>query len=182
MKRILKIAALVIGLLVIVAVGTIASAFVGRQSIRDGFEINGIRIVKDGIVSVSFVPIGAGEVALIDAGNDKSGSRARRRARGHAWSLDAFHVREPDWREGDANLAGWRDGDAGSATRPRVWGARSYRGKRSLSGEWRAVSRRRSRRDQRWDNQASPVDLQRQPSTGSSLARQSRSSPHSGWE
>jgi glyoxylase-like metal-dependent hydrolase (beta-lactamase superfamily II) len=29
--------------------------------------------VKDGIVSVAFVPIGTGEVALIDAGNDKSG-------------------------------------------------------------------------------------------------------------
>jgi glyoxylase-like metal-dependent hydrolase (beta-lactamase superfamily II) len=72
MKRILKIAALVIGFLVIVAVGTIASAFVGRQSITDGFEINGIRIVKDGIVSVAFVPIGTGEVVLIDAGNDKS--------------------------------------------------------------------------------------------------------------
>src|SRR4029077_7985785 len=73
MKRILKIAALVISLLVILAVATIASAFVGRQSITDGFEINGIRIVKDGIVSVAFVPIGTGEVALIDAGNDKSG-------------------------------------------------------------------------------------------------------------
>jgi glyoxylase-like metal-dependent hydrolase (beta-lactamase superfamily II) len=73
MKRIFKIAGLVIGLLVIIAVATIASAFVGRQSITDGFEINGIRIVKDGIVSVAFVPIGTGEVALIDAGNDKSG-------------------------------------------------------------------------------------------------------------
>ncbi len=73
MKRILKIVGFVIGLLVIAAVGTIASAFVGRQSITDGFEINGIRIVKDGIVSVAFVPIGSGEVALIDAGNDKSG-------------------------------------------------------------------------------------------------------------
>jgi glyoxylase-like metal-dependent hydrolase (beta-lactamase superfamily II) len=73
MKRIRKIAALVIGLLVIIAVVTIASAFVGRQSITDGFEINGIRIVKDGIVSVAFVPMGTGGVALIDAGNDKSG-------------------------------------------------------------------------------------------------------------
>ena len=73
MKRILKIVGLVIGLLVIVAVGAIASAFVGRQSITDGFETSGIRIVKDGIVSVAFVPIGTGEVALIDAGNDKSG-------------------------------------------------------------------------------------------------------------
>ncbi len=73
MKRILKIVGIVIVLLVIAAVATVASAFVGRQSITDGFEINGIRIVKDGIVSVAFVPIGTGEVALIDAGNDKSG-------------------------------------------------------------------------------------------------------------
>jgi glyoxylase-like metal-dependent hydrolase (beta-lactamase superfamily II) len=73
MKRMLKIAALVIGLFVIIAVVTIASAFVGRQSITDGLEINGIRIVKDGIVSVAFVTIGTGELALIDAGNDKSG-------------------------------------------------------------------------------------------------------------
>jgi len=73
MKRILKIVGLVIGLLAIAAVATVASAFVGRQSITDGFEINGIRIVKDGIVSVAFVPMGTGEVALIDAGNDKSG-------------------------------------------------------------------------------------------------------------
>src|SRR5271155_5700990 len=73
MKRILQIVGVVIGLLLIVAIGTIASSFVGRQPITDGFEINGIRIVKDGIVSVAFVPIGTGEVALIDAGNDKSG-------------------------------------------------------------------------------------------------------------
>src|SRR5579862_7015281 len=73
MKRILKIVGLVIGLLAIAAVATIASAFVGRQSITDGIEINGIRIVKDGIVSVDFVPMGTGGVALIDAGNDKSG-------------------------------------------------------------------------------------------------------------
>jgi hydroxyacylglutathione hydrolase len=73
MKRILKILGLVIVLLLIVAVGTIASAFVGRASITDGVEINGIRIVKDGIVSMAVVPIGTGEVALVDAGNDKSG-------------------------------------------------------------------------------------------------------------
>ena len=74
MKRILKIVGLVIVLLLIVAVATIASAFVGRQSITDGFVINDIQIVKDGIVSVAIVPIGTGEVALIDAGNDKSGT------------------------------------------------------------------------------------------------------------
>ena len=73
MKRFFKIFGLVILVLLIVAVATIASAFIGRQAITDGFEINGIRIVKDGIVSVSVVPIAPGEVALIDAGNDKTG-------------------------------------------------------------------------------------------------------------
>ena len=73
MKRVLKIVGLVLVLLLIVAVGTIASAFVGRAPITDGFEINGIRIVQDGHVSVAVVPIGPGEVALIDAGNDKTG-------------------------------------------------------------------------------------------------------------
>jgi glyoxylase-like metal-dependent hydrolase (beta-lactamase superfamily II) len=73
MKRFLKIFGLVILVLLIVAVGAIGSAFVGRQAITDGFEINGIRIVKDGIVSVAVVPIAPGEVALIDAGIDKTG-------------------------------------------------------------------------------------------------------------
>ena len=73
MIRVLKIAGIVIVLLLIVAVGTVAYAFIARQSITDGFEINGIRIVKDGIVSMAVVPIGTGEVALIDAGNDSSG-------------------------------------------------------------------------------------------------------------
>src|ERR1700730_17481481 len=73
MKRTLKIVGLVVCLLLIVAVGTIASAFMGRQSITDGFEINGIHIVKDGIVSVAFVPMGTGQLGLIDGGNDKSG-------------------------------------------------------------------------------------------------------------
>lgn len=72
-KRILKIAGLVLGLFVIALIALIAPIFLGRQAITDGFEINGIRIVKDGIVSVAVLPIGNGEVALIDAGNDKSG-------------------------------------------------------------------------------------------------------------
>jgi hydroxyacylglutathione hydrolase len=74
MKRILKIVGLAIVFILAVAVGTIASAFMGRAPITDGFEINGIRIVQDGHVSVAVVPIGTGEVALIDAGNDKTGA------------------------------------------------------------------------------------------------------------
>src|ERR1700693_2680365 len=73
MKRLLKIVGLGIVLLLIVAVGAIGSAFIGRQAITDGYEINGIRIVKDGVVSVAVVPIAPGEVALVDAGNDKTG-------------------------------------------------------------------------------------------------------------
>lgn len=73
MKRILTIAGLLILLLLVTAVVVVGSAFMGRQPITDGFEINGIRVVKDGIVSIGVVPINANEVALIDAGNDTSG-------------------------------------------------------------------------------------------------------------
>jgi len=73
MKRILLITGLLILLLMVTAAVVIASAFMGRQAITDGFQINGIRIVKDGIVSVALVPINEKELALIDAGNDASG-------------------------------------------------------------------------------------------------------------
>ena len=78
MKRILKIVGLVVGLAVllpVVFVGTsIGLVFLGRRSITDGQEVNGIRIVKEGFVSVAVIPTGPAEVALIDAGYDKSGS------------------------------------------------------------------------------------------------------------
>lgn len=74
MKRILKIFALVVLLLVVAVVALVAVTFMGRQAITDGFEVNGIRIVQDGIVSVGVVPAGAGRVALVDAGNDASGA------------------------------------------------------------------------------------------------------------
>ena len=60
--------------LVIVGVGIlIATTFMGRQPIPDGLEINGLRIVKDGFVSISVLPLAGGDVALFDAGNDKTG-------------------------------------------------------------------------------------------------------------
>lgn len=74
MKRILKIVGLVVVLLVLAAVILVAETFMGRRSITDGFEINDVHIVKDGIVSVAVVRVGRGEVALIDAGNDKAGA------------------------------------------------------------------------------------------------------------
>ena len=73
MKRALKIAALVVVVIVIIVAIPIASALLGRKSPDDGVEVNGIRIVKDGIVTVGVVPISENTVALIDAGNDKAG-------------------------------------------------------------------------------------------------------------
>jgi len=74
MKRALKIAALVVVVIVIVVAVPIASALLGRKSADDGVEVNGIRIVKDGMVTVGVVPISENTVALIDAGNDKAGA------------------------------------------------------------------------------------------------------------
>jgi glyoxylase-like metal-dependent hydrolase (beta-lactamase superfamily II) len=72
MKRVLKIVALIV-VIMIVAVGSLlAATFMGRQSITDGAEAGGVRIVKDGVVSVGVVPVSDTEVALVDAGNDKS--------------------------------------------------------------------------------------------------------------
>ena len=74
MKRILKIVALVVVVVVIVVALPIASAFLGRRSAEDGVDVNGVRIVKDGIVTVGVVPVTETTVALIDAGNDKAGA------------------------------------------------------------------------------------------------------------
>lgn len=73
MKRILKIAALLILLIVLGVGGLIAVTFMGRRPVVDGQEINGIRIVADGISSVAIVPIDGRQVVLVDAGNDSSG-------------------------------------------------------------------------------------------------------------
>jgi glyoxylase-like metal-dependent hydrolase (beta-lactamase superfamily II) len=71
--EILEYLALVV-VLVIVGVGIlIATTLMGRQSIPDGLEINGLRIVKDGIVSICVLPLAGGDVVLFDAGNDKKG-------------------------------------------------------------------------------------------------------------
>jgi glyoxylase-like metal-dependent hydrolase (beta-lactamase superfamily II) len=70
---ILKYFALVV-LLAIIGVGIlVATIFMGRQPIPDGLEINGLHIVKDGIVSICVLPLAGGDIALFDAGNDKAG-------------------------------------------------------------------------------------------------------------
>jgi hydroxyacylglutathione hydrolase len=71
MKRALKIVGLLVAILVASVVALLAATFMGRQSITDGAEVSGFRIVKDGIVSVAVIPVSEKEVALVDAGNDK---------------------------------------------------------------------------------------------------------------
>jgi hydroxyacylglutathione hydrolase len=74
MKRILKIVLLVVVVVVLLIAVPIASALLGRRSAEDGVEVNGVRIIKDGIVTIGVIPTGENTVALIDAGNDKAGA------------------------------------------------------------------------------------------------------------
>jgi glyoxylase-like metal-dependent hydrolase (beta-lactamase superfamily II) len=73
----MKIALIVVGILVgvlAIGVGTIfAVTFAGLADIKDGYEQNGVRVVKDGFVSFGVIDDGEGGVALIDAGNDATG-------------------------------------------------------------------------------------------------------------
>jgi glyoxylase-like metal-dependent hydrolase (beta-lactamase superfamily II) len=70
MKRALVAVGILVAALVLVAGALFAPLVLTRRAIVDGFEFRGIRIVKDGFVSVGVVPVGPGQVALVDAGND----------------------------------------------------------------------------------------------------------------
>ena len=73
MKRILKIVGVLI-LVVMISVGTLlAVTFMGRRPVMAGHEVNGIRVIEDGFSSLSVIPIGDRQVALVDAGEDQAG-------------------------------------------------------------------------------------------------------------
>jgi len=74
MKRALKIIGVLVASLFIAVVAVVVATFMGRQAIFDGADANGLRLVKDGIVSVGVIPVSEKEVALVDAGNDKHGA------------------------------------------------------------------------------------------------------------
>lgn len=75
MKRLLKFVALLVLLAVIGLVGVVAATFMGRRPVIDGQRFGGdIRVIADGFSSVGVIPIGSGEVALVDAGNDGNGA------------------------------------------------------------------------------------------------------------
>jgi glyoxylase-like metal-dependent hydrolase (beta-lactamase superfamily II) len=67
------IVALVIILILIAAVAVVAVVglpFLTWQRVPEGREINGMSLVKDGLVSAGLVPLSDHAVALVDAGND----------------------------------------------------------------------------------------------------------------
>ncbi|MBI3050066.1 MAG: MBL fold metallo-hydrolase [Acidobacteria bacterium] len=74
MKRILKIAALVVLLVVVAVAGLFAVTFMGRQSLADGYEINRVRVVADGFSGMAIIRLDDGRVALVDAGDDPEGA------------------------------------------------------------------------------------------------------------
>jgi glyoxylase-like metal-dependent hydrolase (beta-lactamase superfamily II) len=75
-KRVLKIGGIVVAavvLLVVVAAAVIFGPFfMTRQPIVDGFEVEGTRILQNGIVSLAVVPAGPNQVVLVDGGTDTS--------------------------------------------------------------------------------------------------------------
>ena len=64
------IVALGVFVIVLVGVGVVIGPFLTLKRLPQRAEINGVVVVKDGMVSASLVPFNEGEVALIDAGND----------------------------------------------------------------------------------------------------------------
>ncbi len=74
MKRLLLSIGLVVVLLLVVGGGLIAWTFMGRKAVVDGMDIGNVRLVADGFVTVGVIDLGNRRVALVDAGNDASGS------------------------------------------------------------------------------------------------------------
>ena len=74
MKRVLKIAALIVLVLIVGAATLLAVTFMGRRPIADGQEVGGgLRVVADGFSGIVVIPMGDRQVALIDAGQDQAG-------------------------------------------------------------------------------------------------------------
>jgi hydroxyacylglutathione hydrolase len=78
MKRLLKVAGVVLTLLVVAVGGLLAVTFMGRRPLADGQDVNGIRIVADGFSSVAVIAVNDRQVALVDAGEDQAGDAIKR--------------------------------------------------------------------------------------------------------
>ncbi len=73
-KRILKLVAVVLVLLIALPVGALVLTMARLGSVQDGAVLEGAtRVVKDGYVSLYVLETGPGKVALVDAGVDTEG-------------------------------------------------------------------------------------------------------------
>ncbi len=72
MKRVLTVVVLVVVMLAVAVGVLLAVTFMGRRALVDGQEVGGLRVVADGIAGLVVVPIGGGDVALVDAGQDEA--------------------------------------------------------------------------------------------------------------
>jgi glyoxylase-like metal-dependent hydrolase (beta-lactamase superfamily II) len=70
-KKLLKVLAILVGLIVIALGAVVYASFSGNLPIADGQRANGVEVVKDGIVSSFIVDVDAQSVLLVDAGNDR---------------------------------------------------------------------------------------------------------------
>jgi glyoxylase-like metal-dependent hydrolase (beta-lactamase superfamily II) len=64
------IAPVAIIVVLVAAVGVVLGPFLLLKRLPERAEINGMVLVKDGMVSAALVPLGEHEAALVDAGND----------------------------------------------------------------------------------------------------------------
>jgi glyoxylase-like metal-dependent hydrolase (beta-lactamase superfamily II) len=78
MKRILKIAALVVLVLAVGVAALLAVTFMGRRPLIDGQDVGGVRVVADGFAGIVVIPIDDRQVALVDAGQDQAGDAIKR--------------------------------------------------------------------------------------------------------
>ncbi len=69
----LEIFGIITVLLVVILGGIVVIAFTLRKPLVDGFEMGGLRVVKDGFVSFCVLQIDEHDVAFIDTGYDRSG-------------------------------------------------------------------------------------------------------------
>jgi glyoxylase-like metal-dependent hydrolase (beta-lactamase superfamily II) len=88
-KRLFLLLGSVILGLVITIGALFGPAFVGMKAIPEDFEINGLRLVRDGFTTLWILPVGQTEVALIDAGNDRTGAAVRAELSRRGLGLDA---------------------------------------------------------------------------------------------
>jgi glyoxylase-like metal-dependent hydrolase (beta-lactamase superfamily II) len=78
MKRVLKRLLISLGVLVVAVIVAIGALFgpvlIGMKPIPEDFEFNGMHLVQDEFTTLWILPVGQDEVALIDAGEDRSGA------------------------------------------------------------------------------------------------------------